>query len=242
MALIKCPECGVEISDKATVCPKCGNLTNVDSITVAEAKEEQQTNNFSPKKKKSLLKQAILMWPLLILEIILVLAPLVISSFADFTVPDKLPEYTIVAALVVNIILAARLSVKIWKELRVAVKEKKHIKKNMIALILSIGFLLFNCSYLYGGIFSKDSTIVGTWESDFLGGYSTRYVFDENGEFTSYVIENESGIKVPGGKGTYTVNNGEVVITMSGGSVINDEYEIDGDKLKLNGYTWRRVD
>lgn len=135
MALIKCPECGAEISDKATMCPKCGNLTNADGITVAEAKEEQQTNNFSPKKKKSLLKQAILMWPLLILEIILVLAPLVISSFADFTVPDKLPEYTIVAALVVNIILAARLSVKIWKELRVAVKEKKHIKKNMIALI-----------------------------------------------------------------------------------------------------------
>ena len=45
MALIKCPECGAEISDKATVCPKCGNLTNVDSITVAEVKEEQQTNN-----------------------------------------------------------------------------------------------------------------------------------------------------------------------------------------------------
>ena len=24
MALIKCPECGEQISDKATVCPKCG--------------------------------------------------------------------------------------------------------------------------------------------------------------------------------------------------------------------------
>lgn len=25
MALIKCPECSAEISDKATACPKCGN-------------------------------------------------------------------------------------------------------------------------------------------------------------------------------------------------------------------------
>lgn len=24
MALIKCPECGKEISDKATLCPNCG--------------------------------------------------------------------------------------------------------------------------------------------------------------------------------------------------------------------------
>lgn len=28
MALIKCPECGREISDKATSCPHCGNLVN----------------------------------------------------------------------------------------------------------------------------------------------------------------------------------------------------------------------
>lgn len=29
MALIKCTECGKEISDKATVCPNCGCPVNV---------------------------------------------------------------------------------------------------------------------------------------------------------------------------------------------------------------------
>lgn len=28
MALIKCPECGKEISDKAIACPNCGNPMN----------------------------------------------------------------------------------------------------------------------------------------------------------------------------------------------------------------------
>ena len=28
MALIKCPECGKEISDKARACPNCGNPMN----------------------------------------------------------------------------------------------------------------------------------------------------------------------------------------------------------------------
>ena len=36
MALIKCPECGNKISDKAEICPKCGyelnsNSNNLDS-------------------------------------------------------------------------------------------------------------------------------------------------------------------------------------------------------------------
>ena len=35
MALIKCPECGKEISDKANACPNCGN-----PINVVEKKEE----------------------------------------------------------------------------------------------------------------------------------------------------------------------------------------------------------
>lgn len=34
MALIKCTKCGHEISDKATVCPKCGNI-----IAIVEEKK-----------------------------------------------------------------------------------------------------------------------------------------------------------------------------------------------------------
>lgn len=37
MALIKCPECGKEISDKATSCPNCGY--SVDKKSVKESRD-----------------------------------------------------------------------------------------------------------------------------------------------------------------------------------------------------------
>lgn len=38
MSLIKCSECGKEISDKATVCPSCGNpITNKSETVLEEA-------------------------------------------------------------------------------------------------------------------------------------------------------------------------------------------------------------
>ena len=41
MALISCPECGKEISDKATACPNCGNpMNNRPIVTVTEEKAE----------------------------------------------------------------------------------------------------------------------------------------------------------------------------------------------------------
>lgn len=39
MALINCPECGKEISDKATSCPHCGNPINPGSNTQPESGE-----------------------------------------------------------------------------------------------------------------------------------------------------------------------------------------------------------
>ena len=37
MALINCPECGKEISDKAISCPNCGNpMNNKPKVTVVE--------------------------------------------------------------------------------------------------------------------------------------------------------------------------------------------------------------
>ena len=53
MAIIKCLECGNDISDKALKCPKCGVATKlkVDSvlndITNAEKKENSSVKNFN---------------------------------------------------------------------------------------------------------------------------------------------------------------------------------------------------
>lgn len=42
MALISCPECGKEISDKAFACPNCGNPMNQQSQQVVQVQQVQQ--------------------------------------------------------------------------------------------------------------------------------------------------------------------------------------------------------
>lgn len=39
MSLINCPECGTEVSDKATNCPKCGYPINTVSIETTETEK-----------------------------------------------------------------------------------------------------------------------------------------------------------------------------------------------------------
>ena len=45
MALINCPECGKEISDKAASCPNCGNPMNLQGSTVAASKQTDTIEN-----------------------------------------------------------------------------------------------------------------------------------------------------------------------------------------------------
>ena len=50
MAMIKCPECGKEISDKAASCPGCGVPINMSPSN------NHQSDDTSPKKKDSTIK------------------------------------------------------------------------------------------------------------------------------------------------------------------------------------------
>lgn len=45
MALIKCPECGKEISDKASSCPNCGYPISNNSFVVSKENQKQTQNN-----------------------------------------------------------------------------------------------------------------------------------------------------------------------------------------------------
>ena len=44
MALIKCPECGKEISDKAASCPNCGCLLELKQINAVKEENENNTD------------------------------------------------------------------------------------------------------------------------------------------------------------------------------------------------------
>lgn len=59
MALIRCPECNREISDKATACPGCGYPLNSTSQETAE--KEQLLKEAEEKDKQFIKKAAVVM-------------------------------------------------------------------------------------------------------------------------------------------------------------------------------------
>lgn len=66
MALITCPECGREVSDKAAACPYCGNPLKENPETEMSTKVDA----VSAAQKKNYLKYSLLLWPLYVVEII----------------------------------------------------------------------------------------------------------------------------------------------------------------------------
>ena len=48
MALIECPECGWEVSDTATACPKCAYLLGAGTLPVARGVEESEIQRWWP--------------------------------------------------------------------------------------------------------------------------------------------------------------------------------------------------
>ena len=147
MALIKCPECGAEISDKATSCPHCGNpMCSGEQTAVGNGGMIVSGKDLS--KQKSLLKWAILLWPLLLVELLIVIVGVIAA--------DRFPaEKIIIFFLVGNISLALLLVFKLGKSIKESFSLKTKPIKNIIAMVLCIVFLIFNCDYLYEGITNK---------------------------------------------------------------------------------------
>lgn len=149
MALIKCSECGNEISDKAKMCPHCGNPTESVLNTNEPHKNQLNESNGIQYKRKSYLAKAILLWPLMILEVVVLLVLLVITSGSD-SLLSVIAEYIIWFFAVFNIVLGVVLAIKVFKTVRPAWKRKDKPIKNTVALVLCVAFAVFNC-YCLGG-------------------------------------------------------------------------------------------
>ena len=52
MAMIKCVDCGWDISDSSKTCPHCGCATKKSILAEQERKNQEQWNNLSPREKK----------------------------------------------------------------------------------------------------------------------------------------------------------------------------------------------
>ena len=68
MSLIKCTECGADISDKAKACPKCGCPIGTNLVAVPESYEMVQAQNESTKSNKKKL------WTILVILIVAITA------------------------------------------------------------------------------------------------------------------------------------------------------------------------
>lgn len=135
MALIKCPECGKEISDKAVTCPYCGNpMGNGEQLI----QEKTSITDVFP--QKSYLKWAALLWLLFIAEI----AILIVATPENFAI--------VYGVLGVNAVLAGIVLIKIVREIVREKKAKGKILKNVVAMLLCCSFLWLN-----GGILLRDT-------------------------------------------------------------------------------------
>ena len=70
MALIRCPECNREISDKATACPGCGHPMNVGTQACSE--KERLLKEAEEKDKKFIQKAAVVMTAGVIIMLVLI--------------------------------------------------------------------------------------------------------------------------------------------------------------------------
>lgn len=100
MAIIKCPECGKDVSDKATVCPNCGCPQEELKKSVKIEKEEknvEEITNKNDEKPKTNLKPIIIV--VVVVLALIGLALLVTNGFdndsSDYEYEDSTPVSTI---------------------------------------------------------------------------------------------------------------------------------------------------
>ena len=137
MALITCPECGREVSDKATTCPYCGNQLKENPETEMRTKADA----VSAAQKKNYFKWSLLLWPLYVVEmIVFVFVQLALG------LDGKIEEIVYLGILglitAVNFVLAIPLIRGMVKDNYLKTQSNKISIKGVISLVLCALFLV----------------------------------------------------------------------------------------------------
>ena len=221
MALIKCPECGKEVSEQSNICIHCGcplpkeHFSYIDSGPIATAIPK---NNVISKNK---------------LMVGCIVSILIVIAIVVFVVGGQSKEAKAVDDMISSIgeidldseaaISDAEAAYKALED-----KDKKQVKlyDTLLALREEFDTLLEN-------------SIIGIWEFK-KDDVSLRFEFRKNGEFHSYALM--FGQQVPGGDGTYTITDNKIQIDMTSGETIEDsEFKITDGVLEMDGLSWTRV-
>jgi len=243
MAMIVCAECGKEISDKAKMCPHCGNPMTEQNPT-EEKPEVLSEQTEQKKKKKSFLIRAILLWVLLVIEI---LAIVPIGMVMEMDATSSFLYACIIA--VVNTVLVSLLIFKSVIVIKQSLKAKKGIVKNLVAAVLCIAFLLPNGAFAFAGVYDyfftnsteEQKALIGVWETIIGDSLYTYYEFAADGKFVSYAGFSEDSI-IKMAEGEYSFVDGQLLVDMpSSEDETPSEFSIEGDTLFYFGEMWVRV-
>lgn len=161
MALITCPECGREVSDKAAACPYCGNPLKENADTGMSTKADA----VSAAQKKNYLKYSLLLWPLYVVEII-------VFIFVQFALglDGKIGEIVSLGILglitAVNFVLAIPLIRGMVKDNYLKTQSNKISIKGLISLVLCALFLVTSGKDMITSVIGgSDDDSTSTWES-----------------------------------------------------------------------------
>ena len=161
MALIACPECGKEVSDKAAACPYCGNPLKENPETEMSTKADA----VSAAQKKNYFKWSLLLWPLYVVEmIVFVFVQLALG------LDGKIEEIVYLGILglitAVNFVLAIPLIRGMVKDNYLKTQSNKISIKGVISLVLCALFLVTSGkSMITSVIGNSDDDSTSMWES-----------------------------------------------------------------------------
>ena len=138
MALIACPECGKEVSDKAAACPYCGNPLKENADTEMSTKADA----VSAAQKKNYLKYSLLLWPLYVVEIIVFIF-VQLALGLDGKIEEIVSLGILGLITAVNFVLAIPLIRGMVKDNYLKTQSNKISIKGVISLVLCALFLVY---------------------------------------------------------------------------------------------------
>ena len=189
MALINCPECGKEISDKAMMCPNCGNpLTGISEEEMIELTDKNVKRKQAEKKRK------ITIISIIVVICIGIIAAIIIGNY----IADKNEEYNQAIAAYENGNFTEAYQYFSRSDYR---ESSQYLTKTIYAMAVEL--------YNYGEFDSAIETF------EILDGYNDSEEYIKNAEFMKtiqgdwYLVNNYRGIKyyarinINGAKATY---------------------------------------
>lgn len=145
MAMIVCTECGKEISDKAEMCPHCGNPLIVKPVAEEKVNEPLGKDKKKKKKERTPIKRALRLWLLIPLEFILVVLADMVLNGNDITTDSIVTtNQLLLVATLINIALGLLVGLKVRKSIKEVKEIKKPIGKAIVAIVLCIVFIIVN--------------------------------------------------------------------------------------------------